>query len=783
MSCNRFGSSPRLLVISCSAALLMASHTAAAAESSQEQSPNQTSAPATAPAKAKPTTNLEAVTVVSRGETRQVQTISSVDLKQAVPGTSALKVLAELPGVQFQSSDPFGAYEWSTQITLHGFDQSRLGFTLDGIPLGNMSYSVTNGMQVTRAITTENIASVELAQGAGALGTASNSNLGGTIQYYSADPDEKMGVRVNQTVGSDSTNRTYVRFDTGDYHGFSMYVSYDDANTDKWKGYGAQKSEQANLKALYQWGDGNRISLFADQSDRHEHDYMDLSKTSAKVLGYNYDYLQPDWKTALAMAEAYQKTGAYSGVANGYPSSLAGLPANYDWLDANYYAGGGIRRDYLTGLNGQFTLSDNSSLQATIYDQTSKGEGQWVTPYVASPASGLPLSMRTTDYSLNRYGATAAWKYTAGINDIEVGVWLEQAENTTERNYFNLYGPYTSLWNFYSNEEPFARGFLQKYTMQTGMAYAQDTLHFLDDRLTVTLGNKALYANTKSTSLVPTTSYAQGQIAAHSGFLPQAGIDYKIDESQDIYASYSKNIDAYGMLPFSTSQAAFNASKATLRPESSQTFETGYRVHTGQIEASADLYYTHFANRLLSTSPCSAVETCAAVLDNVGSVKSKGADLALIWRPMRNLRWMNTVSYNSSKYEDNYLDDGVVDTRGKYVVGIPSWMYTSTLNLSFGRLSFDIDGKYTGKRYITYTNDSSVGGYWLFNAGVNYDFGRVIHDVEDISVGFNVYNLGNVRYFASTGTNGYVASDPHGYYQTLQAGAPRQFFFNVNVKL
>ena len=144
-------------------------------------------------------TRCSAVSVVATGETRQVQTIGSEDIKAATPGTSALKVLNELPGVNFQSSDPWGAYEWSTSISLHGFDQSRLGFTLDGIPLGNMAYAVTNGLQVTRAISSDNLASVQLAQGAGALGTPSNTNLGGTVQFYSADPDDEAG-RAPQPV-------------------------------------------------------------------------------------------------------------------------------------------------------------------------------------------------------------------------------------------------------------------------------------------------------------------------------------------------------------------------------------------------------------------------------------------------------------------------------------------------------------------------------------------------------------------------------------------------------
>ncbi|HEY0199606.1 MAG TPA: TonB-dependent receptor [Rhodanobacter sp.] len=726
---------------------------------------------------------MEAVSVVAAGQTRQIQSIGVTDIKAASPGTSALKVLNELPGVNFQSSDPWGAYEWSTQITLHGFDQSRLGFTLDGIPLGNMGYAVTSGLQVTRAISSDNLTRVELAQGAGALGTPSNTNLGGTVQFYSADPDSKPGIRINQVIGSDNTHRTYVRADTGDYHGFSMYLSYDHANTDKWKGYGSQLSNQLNLKAVYEWGDGNRISLFADSSKRKEYDYQDLSLTSQRVLGWNYDYWQPDWNQAIQTANAINSNGATP-----YPSSLNGLPADYAKSDVNYYAGGGIRRDNLTGLNGTFNLADGLTLNLGGYYHDNRGEGQWVTPYQSSPASGLPVSMRTTDYGLDRYGATGSLLYTIGNNDIEVGVWGENAKNNIERNYFNLDGPYTGLWDFYKGETPFLRGFLQRYTYDTRMAYAEDTLHFLDDRLTVNFGAKSLRTTSDSQSAVPTSAFAQGSIKASKGFLPQAGIDYRIDSYQDIYASYSKNIDSYGILPFATSQAAFDASKSNLKPEGSQTSELGYRVRGSSFEASADLYYTRFSNRLLQTTPCSAVQTCASILNNVGSVKSTGADLALIWKPIDHLRWLNSLSYDQSKYQDDYLDssfkpgNGVVPTKGKYVVGIPSWMYTSSLSYNLGGWSFNVDGKYTGRRYITYIDDSKVPAYWMFNAGVNYDIGAY-GGLEDISVGLNATNLANKHYFASTGTNGYVASDPNGYNQTLQAGAPRQFFFNVNVKL
>jgi outer membrane receptor protein involved in Fe transport len=91
-------------------------------------------------------TALEEVMVFGRGQSRQVSEISAIEIQQAAPGSSALKIISKLPGVSFQSADPYGAYEWSTRITVRGFNQNQLGFTLDGVPLGDMSYGNHNGL-------------------------------------------------------------------------------------------------------------------------------------------------------------------------------------------------------------------------------------------------------------------------------------------------------------------------------------------------------------------------------------------------------------------------------------------------------------------------------------------------------------------------------------------------------------------------------------------------------------------------------------------------------------
>ena len=210
------------------------------------------------------------ITVFGRGQVRQVSEISAIDMETAAPGTSALKVIDKLPGVSFQSSDPWGAYEWSTRISVRGFNQNQLGFTLDGVPLGDMSYGNHNGLHISRAISSENLGSTVLSQGAGALGTASSSNLGGTLAFYSLDPPKEFGVDVQLTGGSASSKRGFARLETGELGtaGTRAYISYTNQDEDKWKGEGKQKHQKDPLDHSGQLSGQRSTSVDGERESR-----------------------------------------------------------------------------------------------------------------------------------------------------------------------------------------------------------------------------------------------------------------------------------------------------------------------------------------------------------------------------------------------------------------------------------------------------------------------------------------------------------------------------------
>ncbi|MFT8345245.1 TonB-dependent receptor plug domain-containing protein, partial [Gluconobacter oxydans] len=140
-----------------------------------------------------------------------VETVSQKMLAEAPAGTNPMKVIAQLPGVVFQSGDAQGLDTWSMQVFMHGFQQQEIGMTLDGMPLGEMTFRNYNGLNPIMAISSENVARIDVSQSAGAESMAASNNLGGGLSYVSMTPSDKMGGTAAAGFGSYSTYHTFLR--------------------------------------------------------------------------------------------------------------------------------------------------------------------------------------------------------------------------------------------------------------------------------------------------------------------------------------------------------------------------------------------------------------------------------------------------------------------------------------------------------------------------------------------------------------------------------------------
>lgn len=702
---------------------------------------------------------LETISVVGEGETRQVQKLSYEDLKVLPAGTSPLKLLAKLPGVNFQSADPWGNYEWSTRIGIRGFNQNQLGFTLDGIPLGDMSYGNFNGLHISRAVISENLGRVELSQGSGAVGAASTNNLGGTIEFYSADPLPEYGVRVAQTIGSDSAQRTYARLDTGVRDGFSMYLSAVYSDSDKWKGFGPQEQRQFNGK--FQWDmDSLRVTGYAATSRRDENDYADLSLESQRRLGWDWDNYARDWQRAIAAAR-----GQFSGRANN--------------LDDAYYTARGLRDDDLAYVSLDVPFGDTVALTGTAYVHTNEGQGHWATPYRASSPT-LPISLRTTEYDIERIGAIGRAQFEIGINKFEAGFWAESNTHGLQRNFYNLNIDNPPDSGFFYRD-PDLRVFRQRFDIDTRQLWLNDRLSLADGDVLVDLGFKAINVDVDARRIIGTR--AGGTLETKDNFVPQAGVRWKLGDGVELFGSFAENLSALRAGvggPFSASQTAFNLFAATLEPETSRTFEGGVRYVTPELEASAAAYTVTFDNRLLAIARCAGIVGCPGSFANVGEVRSNGAEFTGRWRPDEAFDLFASFSYNDSQYKSDYLDGTtLVRADGKQVVDAPKVLVAAEATYRWNSFDFRLGAKFTDERFITYLNDSKVDSFWVVDATVGYDFGE-IGFAQSLRAQLNLTNLFDEAYFATVGSNGFVTSDPDGLNYTLLSGAPRQAFLTFD---
>jgi len=699
------------------------------------------------------------IVVFGKGEARQVQEISQVDIKVQAPGSSPLKAIAKLPGVNFQSADPFGNYEWSQRISIRGFNQNQLGYTLDGVPLGDFSYGNVNGLHISRAISPENIGTTRVSQGAGSLGTNATNNLGGTLEFVSRNPSESTEVDVEATYGSDETKRGFVRFDTGGDM-VRGYLSYGYLGLNKWKGVGDQTQHMVNAKIVADMG-GPIITGTFSFSDRRETDYQDLSLDMIRRLGLRNDNIGNNFPLALALYQAAATNTPY--------------PAPYGSLDDAYYDAAGLRQDYLGALHVDAPFSESVNGRLSAYYHSNHGMGLWWTPYVASP-SGSPISQRTTEYDIRRGGLFGKLSWKAGPNTLTVGGWWENNHFHQARRYYAVNpatADQTDHLKFPTN--PFRTDWDFRFVTHTYQYFVEDRVELGD--LTLTAGAKGFRVSIDANP-IKAGILASGSIVSRDWLQPSAGATYKLGNAE-LYAGYSQVTRAFTGSstsgPFATTQAGFNA--LTIKPEKSDTYEAGVRYRQGPLSGTAGGYYSKFKDRQLAFANGAGIIGNPPILQNVGGVESYGFEAAAQYRVMQAVSLFATYSYNHSTYEDNVFNaDGSIRSaiKGKTVVDTPKHMVKGEIVYDDGAFSARVGADYMTHRYFTYTNDQSVAGRVLVDASIGYAFQGGF--LDGLEVRASATNLLDKKYIATVGSNGFGDKGDN---QTLLAGAPQSFFFTI----
>jgi iron complex outermembrane recepter protein len=708
----------------------------------------------------------EDIVVFGRGETRQVQELGSKELSILAPGTSPLKAIEKLPSVNFQSADPFGTYEWSSRVSIRGFNQNQLGYTLDGIPLGDSSYGNNNGLHIGRAITSENIGVTRVSQGSGSLGTQATNNLGGTLEFMSMNPSGEFGIDANATYGSENTIRGFARLNFGEAGGARGFVSGTYHNAEKWKGGGDQRNWMVNAKGVVPIGEAE-IDAYFSYSDRAEQDYQDLSLEMIRRLGYDHDNFFPNYAAAVAAA-----------------GNVFVAPINN--RDDSYYDASGLRKDALGSLGLSTPIGEALTFKIKGYYHGNEGQGTWGTPYVPSP-NGVPLSVRTTEYDIKRGGVFGSLNVEIGDQDLTVGAWYENNDFTQARRFYaydSLINPGRNHLEFQRN--PFATQWQFDFNTTTMQYYVQDKISLGD--LTINLGWKGFQVKNESIAVVK-DGRAEGEIQSKDWFQPHAGIAYKFSGKAEIFGGFTQVTRAFVSSvtsgPFSTTQVGFDALRVRgLKPEESDTYELGARYNDAVFNGVIGVYYVNFRNRLLGIPTGQGIVGNPAILQNVGAVRSIGFEAAGDVKLGGGMGLFASYSYTDATYKDNVIIPSttlggtatVIATGGKTVVDTPKHLLRGELSYDSDSFFGRIGANYMSKRFFTYLNDQSVPSRVLVDATLGYRFD--VGTRAPVEIQLNATNLLDKKYVATVGSNGFGNSGDN---QTLLAGSPQQFFATVKV--
>lgn len=716
----------------------------------------------------------EEIVVFGRGETRQVQELKSDDIVTLTPGTSPLKAIEKLPGVMFQAADPFGNYEWSTRVSIRSFNQNQLGFTFDGIPLGDMSYGNHNGLHISRVISPENIGSVRVSQGAGAIGTQSTNNLGGTVETFSAAPAESFSAQAAATYGSNETMRGFARLDFGLADSLTGFLSYGYGTTDKYRGGGKQDQHLINAKVVVPLGGGTLDGWFS-YSDRREQDYQDMSLDMLSRLGYGWDNSFPDYAAALLYADIGNNRGE-----TGAPVSNAAAgtvyPGNVRTVDDAYFDASGLRKDLLAALGYAMPLPGDGAVQVKAYYHNNKGVGTWATPYVPSP-NGVPISMRTTEYEIDRVGLFGSTSFNVAGQDLTVGAWYENNKFNQARRFYAYPSRTQPLDHRVFPTNAFATQWAFDFNTDTFQYFVQDKIDL--GFLKVNLGWKGYKVTNEATAIVA-GGFPQGKIGVTDWFQPHAGFNVELGSRAELFGGFTQVTRAFASAtstgPFSTNQAGFDGIKDKLKPEQSDTYELGVRYHDPIFNGTAGLYLVNFRNRLLSVATGPSIVGAASTLQNVGQVQAVGFEAAGDLKLGANFSLFASYTYTDATYQNDVKNiSGVVlaATKGRTVVDTPRHMVRGELSYDDGALFARLGANYMSLRYFSYLNDQYVPGRTIVDATLGYRF------MERFEIQLNATNLFDETYVSTVGSGGFGNSGDR---QTLLVGAPQQFFATLKAR-
>ena len=316
---------------------------------------------------------------------------------------------------------------------------------------------------------------------------------------------------------------------------------------------------------------------------------------------------------------------------------------------------------------------------------------------------------------------------------------------------------------------------------------------YFDDMLQASLGfrlpfferdlNQYCYESAGSstaycTTQVPATTNADGTVSfagsathyappgstvrRYTRFLPHLGLTYlPFGTEHQFFGAYTQEIAAprtdnlYQSTCLSgDSPCTHYGTFAATRPETSTTYQFGYRYLGSSVQAALILWNSQVKNRIVSSFD---PDTNTYFDHNVPGINFSGLDFESNYFVTDNFSLYANAGYDHARIISNIqvqktgTGAGVpvfAQTLNKQLSETPKWMFSGRAQYSIiPELKVGVGAKYVGRRNESEDNNAWVPDYYTVDADLTYDLDKL--GIGDSSLRFDATNLFNKHYFSS----------------------------------
>jgi len=673
--------------------------------------------------------SLSEVTVTStRANNKSAVTYSEVkkeDIAQRNLGQDIPYLLALTPS--FITTSDAGTGIGYTGFRIRGTDANRTNITVNGIPLNDAESHGT--FFVNMPDFASSLSSVQVQRGVGAS-TNGAAAFGASINMQTEGINTKAYGEVNTSVGSFGTNKNTLKVGSGLLKsGFAF-----DARLSNVTSNGYIDRAWVDMSSYY-----FQAAYLKHNTSLKFLTFGGKEKTYQAWNGVNADSLKTNRR--------YNELGKYT--------DNNGKTQFYDNQTDNYN-----QTHYQ--LHWLQQLNSNLNLNAAAHYTRGKGfyeeykEEQSYLKYGLTPDTIAGVPLEATDLVRQKwldnhfYGLTFGLNYSAGPLNMVVGgaanryegnhygkaIWVRNANNLDMSKEWYRSRSTKDDANLYvkGNAEVFRNFFLSADVQYRHISYQ---IKGIDDKFDKDKGE-----------MIDITQ------AHYYNFLnPKLGVTYKLNDNNDVYASYSISNREPNRNNFTE-----RGPKDTLAlPERLRDLEVGYRYTSPQFSAAANVYYMNYKNQLVLTGKLSDIGEL--LTSNIPDSYRAGIELSAGWKVSNWFRWDANVALSQNKIK-NFTEEGVdeYDANWNWIGSRDTKLGTTDISYSpkvvannvFTATGYGFElslySNYVGKQYFdnTSNDDRSIDAYFVSNLGLKYSV--PVKKLKALDIQLLVNNLFNEKY-------------------------------------